>query len=119
MPGYKQEGLAIEPGDDQTQKRVSALEQKEAIDDKLLEQVAAIFKVPIEAIRNFDAEVAVNIIATTINSHDNSFAHSCTFNVNPIDKWIETVKENKQLYERLLSTEREKVALLEKSPDKK
>ena len=39
--------------------------------------------------------------------------------INPIEKWIEALDENKKRYERLLQTEREKVALLEKMLDKK
>jgi DNA-binding XRE family transcriptional regulator len=37
MLGLKQEGLAYELGDDWNQKKISALEQKETIDDGLLE----------------------------------------------------------------------------------
>lgn len=85
----------------------------------ILEDVAKILRVPVDVIRNLDEEGAINIIATTFNSHDNSFAHQCTFNINPIEKWMEALDENKKLYERLLQTEREKVALLEKMLEKK
>ncbi|XVJ67582.1 MAG: helix-turn-helix transcriptional regulator [Lacibacter sp.] len=119
MMGMKQEALAMALGDDWNQKKVSLLEAKEAIEDSLLEQVAAVLKVPVEAIKNFDEEGAINIIANTFNSHDNSFAHQCTFNINPVEKWMEMLEENKKLYERLLKTEQEKVALLEKLLEKK
>jgi hypothetical protein len=33
---------------------------------------------------------------------------------NPVDKWLEALDENKKLYEALLKSEREKVAILEK-----
>ena len=39
-------------------------------------------------------------------------------NINPIDKWIEALDENKKLYERLLQSEKEKVELLQSFPDK-
>lgn len=39
--------------------------------------------------------------------------------INPIEKWIETLEDNKKLYERLLQSEKDKVALLEKILDKK
>ena len=51
MMGLKQEGFAYELGDDWTQKKVSLLEQKEIIEDELLEQIAKILKVPVEAIK--------------------------------------------------------------------
>lgn len=41
----------------------------------------------------------------------------CTF--DPLEKYIEAMEENKKLYERLVQTEREKVALLEKVVGKK
>ncbi|MDB5275797.1 MAG: transcriptional regulator [Ferruginibacter sp.] len=50
MLGIKQEGLAYQLGDDWNQQRISALEQKELIDDPLLEQVATLLKVPAEAL---------------------------------------------------------------------
>jgi len=115
MLGIKQEALALELGDDWNQKKVSLLEQKEVIDDLLLEQVAKVLKVPAEAIKNFDEEAAI-VYFNTFN--DNSFSHSngtfsayhCTF--NPVDKIVE-------LYEALITSEKEKVALLEKLLDKK
>jgi transcriptional regulator with XRE-family HTH domain len=86
MLGIKQEVLASELGDDWNQRKISLLEDKEIIEPKVLEQVAKALKVPAEAIKNFDEQAAINIIATTFNSHDNSFAHLCTFNINPIEK---------------------------------
>lgn len=117
MLGIKQEGLAYQLGDDWNQKKISALEQKDIIDDPLLEQVAKLLKVPAEAIKNFDEEAAI-VYFNTFN--DSSFSHSngtfsayqCTF--NPLEKYIEAMEENKKLYEKLLQTEREKVTLLER-----
>ncbi|MEP7231525.1 MAG: XRE family transcriptional regulator [Ginsengibacter sp.] len=111
MLGLKQEGLAYELGDDWTQKKVSLLEQKESIDNDLLEQVAKALKVPVEAIKNFDEMAAVNIISNTFTDFkDNSIANAnyCTF--NPIDKIIE-------LYEALVKSEKEKVEMLQRLLD--
>jgi transcriptional regulator with XRE-family HTH domain len=115
MLQIKQEALAWELGEDWSQKRVSLLEQKEVIEDDILDQVARILKVPAEAIKSFDAENAVNIISETINNHDQSslIQQNPVFNFNPIDKWVEALEENKKLYERLLQSEREKVELLQ------
>jgi len=115
MLGIKQEALALELGDDWNQKKISLLEQKDVIDDGLLGQVAKVLKINPDAIKNFNEESAINNINTF---YDNSaFNFQCT--INPIDKWIEALEENKKLYERLLQTEREKVVLLEKILDKK
>lgn len=111
MLGLKQEGLAMELGEDWTQRRVSLLEGKEEIEPELLEQVAKVLKVPAEAIKNFDELAAINIISNTFHnaSHDHSTFHALNLNptFNPIDKLVE-------LYDALLKSEREKIALLER-----
>ncbi|HEX8331132.1 MAG TPA: XRE family transcriptional regulator [Segetibacter sp.] len=113
MLGIKQEGLAYELGDDWNQKKISLLEQKEVVEETLLEQVAKVLKVPAEAIKNFDEEAAINIISNTF--HKEAFiGNTGTLNINPIEKWMEVLDENKKLYERLLQSEQEKVSLLEK-----
>jgi transcriptional regulator with XRE-family HTH domain len=114
LMGIKQEGLAIELGDEWSQKRVSLLEQKEEIEQDILEQVAQILKVPAEAIKNFDEEAAINYF-NTFNDHSVShvIGNYGTYNFNPIDKWVEALDENKKLYERLLQSEKEKVELLQ------
>lgn len=110
MLGIKQEGLAYQLGDDWNQKKISALEQKEIIDDPLLEQVAKLLKVPAEAIKNFDEEAAINIVSNTFHDFkDNAIAsamnYHCSF--HPIDKIVE-------LYEALVKSEKEKVEILQK-----
>ena len=108
MMSIKQEAFATELGEDWNQKKVSLLEQKETIEDDLLQQVAKVLKVPVEAIKNFDEQAAVNVIANTFN--DESFSHNifspqqCTF--NPLDKVIE-------LYERMLKDKSEMIEKLE------
>lgn len=113
MLGIKQEGLAIELGDDWNQRKVSLLEQKEVIEQEVLEQVAKALKVSPEAIKNFDEEAAINIISNTFTSNDTSTLNAinpyCTF--NPIDKIVE-------LYEALVKSEREKIELMQKILDK-
>ncbi|RQO31190.1 transcriptional regulator [Taibaiella sp. KBW10] len=118
MMGMKQEALAIDLGDDWTQKKVSLLEQKETIDAPLLRQISDILKVPVEAIRNFDEEQAVNIISSTF--HDSAVANTFTENsqanfhcsFNPLDKMVE-------LYERMLEQQKEMIEKLEQLLDKK
>ncbi len=106
--GIKQDALAMELGI--SQQAISALEQKDKIDDKILTDIAKILKIPAEAIRNMTEEAATNFFNTF--NDQSGFNYQCTF--NPLEKYIEALEENKKLYERLLQTEREKVALLEK-----
>ena len=113
MLGIKQEALAYELGDDWNQKKISLLEQKEVIEDALLEQISKHLKVPAEAIKNFDEEAAIvniqnnyegaNSGSGTIGNNLNY--HFCTF--NPIDKIVE-------LYEAMVKSEKEKNELLQK-----
>ncbi len=115
--GIKQEALALELGDDWNQQRISLLEQKEEIPDNVLEEIAKVLKVPAEAIKHFDEEKAINVIGNTVTTvNDNATGQLFQFNptINPIEKWMEALEQNKQLYERLLQGEREKVELLEK-----
>lgn len=124
MLGIKQEGLALELGDDWNQRKISLLEQKEAIEPDLLEQVAKALKVPAEAIKNFDEETAIVNIQNNYEGANsgsgtignNVAYHFCTF--NPLDKWAEEITENRKLYERLLQAEKEKMELLQKLLDK-
>jgi transcriptional regulator with XRE-family HTH domain len=111
--GIKQDALAIDLG--LSQQAISALEQKEKIDEKLLNDVSKVLKVPIEAIKNMTDDSAANFINTFNDQSINNGPlgnFQCTF--NPLEKYVEAMEENKKLYERLLQTEREKVALLEK-----
>ncbi|MBK7884953.1 MAG: helix-turn-helix transcriptional regulator [Chitinophagaceae bacterium] len=117
--GHKQEAFASMLGDDWTQIKVSRLEAKEEIESELMEQIAKALKLPVEAIKNFDEENAINIISN--NSFENceqtgasiaSILHNPT--INPVDKWMEALEENKSLYLALLKEKDEKIALLEK-----
>src|SRR5690242_18341101 len=119
MLGIKQEALAIELGDDWNQKKISLLEQKETIDKDLLQQLAAVLKIPAEAIENFDEEQAINIISNTFN--DEAFIGNSggTYQINPIEKIIQLHEEKIALYERMLKEKDEMMARLEKLIEKK
>ncbi len=101
--GIKQEFLAQELGI--TQQQVSRLEQSEAIEEEVLEKIAKVLGVPTESIKNFNEEAVVNIIANTVNNHDQAASVFISPTFNPLDKVVE-------LYERLLASEREKVEIL-------
>lgn len=114
MMGIKQEALAHELGEDLSQKKISLLEQKEEVEEELLRQVAEILKVPAEAIKSFNEETAINFFNSSFNGQFSGVNYHTTFNVNPIEKWVEAHEENKKLYERLLDSEKEKVELLKR-----
>ncbi|WP_185264662.1 helix-turn-helix domain-containing protein [Elizabethkingia anophelis] len=129
MLGIKQEALAFDIGGDWNQQRISLLEQKEVIEDTLLQQIAEVLKIPVEAIQNFDEEQAVNIIANTVTTvNDNATGQVFQINptINTSEKWIEALEEIKKLndektalYERMLKEKDEMMTRLEKLIDKK
>ncbi|XZF16282.1 helix-turn-helix domain-containing protein [Chitinophagaceae bacterium MMS25-I14] len=101
--GIKQDALAIDLGI--TQQAVSLLEQKETIDAPVLEKIAKSLGVSVEAIRNYNEEAIFN----NIQNNSDTSSNNTIINIqnNPLEKIIE-------LYERLLQSEKEKVALMEK-----
>lgn len=122
MLGLKQEAFAFELGEEWNQKRVSILEQKEQIQQDILDQVAAVLKVPVEAIENFDEEKAIFNIQNNYEGANQSTGTIGIFqncNINPVEKWLEAMEENKALYERLLQSEREKVEILQKAAERR
>lgn len=122
MLGLKQEALAFELGEEWNQKRVSILEQKEQIQQDILDQVATVLKVPVEAIENFDEEKAIFNIQNNYEGANQSTGTIGIFqncNINPVEKWLEAMEENKALYERLLQSEKEKVEILQKAAERR
>lgn len=105
LKGIKQDVLAADLGI--SRQSLSKLEQSEFIDDEKLEQIAKALGVSSEAIREFDEKSINNINSFFDNS---AFNFQCT--INPVEKWIEAIDENKRLYEELLRSEKEKNELL-------
>ncbi|SDG32315.1 Helix-turn-helix domain-containing protein [Dyadobacter soli] len=112
---YKQDALAFELGEDWNQQKISLLEQKEKIDSDILEQVAAILKIPAEAIRNFNEDQAINIITTTFNDQAvGSSVNYGTIQKDPIDQLMKLHEEKIALYERMLKEKDEMMERLER-----
>jgi transcriptional regulator with XRE-family HTH domain len=122
--GINQDSLAFDLGSDWSQKKVSRLEEKEVIDDELLEQVATILKVPAEAIKNFDEEKAIYNIQNNYEGSNPNAGIVGTYNnqntINPIEKLVEAIDENKKLseeikalYTALLREKDEKIELMQ------
>ncbi|WP_431611080.1 helix-turn-helix domain-containing protein [Chryseobacterium sp. 'Rf worker isolate 10'] len=118
MLGIKQEALALDLGEDWNQKKISLLEQKETIENQLLEKISEVLKIPVEAFQNFDEEQAVNIIANTFQDDAVAYAEQYKCNINPIDKIIQLHEEKIALYERMLKEKDEMMSRLEKLLEK-
>lgn len=114
MLGIKQEALAFDLGNDWNQKKISMLEQKDLIEDDILNQISDALKIPVEAFQNFNEEQAINIISSTFHDTQGLINYSPTFNNNPIDKLIQLHEEKIALYERMLKEKDEMMARLEK-----
>jgi len=108
--GIKQDHLATELG--VSQQTISKIEQSEEVEASTLEKVATALGVTVEGIKNFSEEGMLNYFNTFNKEVNHSFNayHNCT--INPLDRLIEALEENKNLYERLLASEREKVEIL-------
>jgi transcriptional regulator with XRE-family HTH domain len=122
MLGIKQDALAADLGDDWNQQKVSLLEQKEAIDPVLLQQISAALKIPAEAIQNFDEDSVINIISNTVNNNDNANGNSLFSyypTINPIDRLVQLHEEKIALYERMLKEKDEMMERLEKLIERK
>ncbi|WP_394674566.1 helix-turn-helix domain-containing protein [uncultured Chryseobacterium sp.] len=114
MLGVKQEALALDLGDEWNQKKVSLLEQKDVIEEAILQKISEILHIPVEAFQNFDEEQAINIISNTFNDQSNGYNYYPTFNVNPIEKWFEALEEIKRLNAELLKAKDEQIRMMEK-----
>jgi transcriptional regulator with XRE-family HTH domain len=110
--GIKQEAVADALGI--SQQAVSKIEQSESVEEVTIDRVAKVLGVNSESIKNFNEEAVINIIANTITNHDQAAVVNYNPTFNPVEKWIEAIEENKKLYQALLKSEREKVAILEK-----
>jgi len=118
MLGIKQEGLAMELGDDWNQRKISLLEQKEKLEPELLQQIASVLKIPVDAFQNLGEEQTINIISNTFQDQSNGYNYYPTFNISPTEKWLETHEEIKRLYERMLKEKNEMIERLEKLLEK-
>ncbi len=100
--GVKQEDLADKL--QISQQTISKIEQKDILEDDLLNNIAKALNVSVEAIKNFSEDAALNVVNTFNDQSQNHLNYQCSF--NPLDKVIE-------LYERMLKAEQEKVNILE------
>ena len=103
----------------ESQKKNSLLEAKETIDPRLLQQISAALKIPVEAFENFDEEQAVNVIANTFGDNGIGYQRNDNPTFHPIDKLVELHEQRIVLYERMLKEKEEMMEELKKLIDKK
>ncbi len=114
MLGIKQEALAFDLGDEWNQKKISLIEQKEVIEDPLLQKISEVLKIPVEAFQNFDEEKAINIISNiTFENCPQPSVVQYNPNFHPVEKIIELHEEKIALYERMLKEKDEMMLRLE------
>lgn len=119
MVGMKQDVLAKELGI--TQQSISSIEQKREIDKETLIKIATILKVSPKIIEEMDdspiSVVIENNFENGSHNYESGIGYVNELNdnkiVHPIEKILELSKENTTLYERMITIEKEKVALLE------
>jgi transcriptional regulator with XRE-family HTH domain len=110
LRGIKQEHLASELG--VSQQTISRIEQSEVLEDDVLEKIAKVLGIPVDAIKNFSEEAVINIISSTLHNTSGLVNYNPTFTFNPIEKIVELYNEKVELLERLLQAEKEKNELL-------
>lgn len=104
LKGFKQEAVAQELGISQAE--YSLIESSNFVDDQIIFQIAQIFNVTPDVIKEFNENQAFYSIENKIDNtaiHEN--AHGIHQVFSPVEKVIE-------LYERLLASEREKIEIL-------
>lgn len=87
-----------------SQATLSSYEKKEKLEQETLLKLAKALDIPIEAITELNDGASINIVANTFDNYSSAVNWQPTF--NPMDKIVE-------LYDKLLQTEKEKVAMLE------
>ena len=114
MLGIKQDALAYALGEGWNQQKISLLEQKETIELPLLQQISNTLKIPVEALKNFDEQQAVNVISNTFDNGSNVFEINHNPIFHPIEQIIKLHEEKIALYERMLKEKDEMMVRLEK-----
>jgi transcriptional regulator with XRE-family HTH domain len=114
LRGLKQDALAFAIG--LSQQTISNIEKSDAVDESKLELIAQELNVTVEAIKNFSEESLVDYLnsLSTAKEVNEPFSFG-------LDKFLEIHENNRKLYEqkeilyeRLLQSEKEKTAYLEK-----
>jgi transcriptional regulator with XRE-family HTH domain len=104
LKGMKQEALADKIG--VSQQTISRIENSETVEEDKLKQIAEALDMSVEGLISFNEDATVNNISNTYNNQDSS--------INSIFYYqMGNTNEVRDLYEKLLASEKEKVSLME------
>lgn len=106
--GINQDVLADKIG--VSQATLSSYEKKEKLEPEILDKIAKVLDIPVEAITELEQGTAINIFSGTWQ--DNSVAQNYHPTFNPLDKVVELYDEKMALYERMLKEKDEAISLL-------
>lgn len=102
----KQDVLADQIG--VSQATLSGYEKKDKLEREVLEKIAKVLDIPVEAITEIGQDASINIFSGPW--HDNAIGLNQIF--NPIEKIITLYEEKNTLYERMLKEREETISLL-------
>lgn len=91
-----------------SQATLSSYEKKDKLEQDILEKIAKVLDIPVEAITELEQGASINIV----NAYDNSGSINYSPTFNPIDKIVELYDEKIALYERMLKDKDEAISLL-------
>ncbi len=91
-----------------SQATLSSYEKKDKLEQDILEKIAKVLDIPVEAITELEQGTSINIYSGTWQ--DNAITNQYTF--NPLDKIVELYDEKIALYERMLKDKEEAISLL-------
>lgn len=100
--GIDQDALAEQIGIPQA--TLSDYEQKEILEQEIVERIAKALNIPVETITDVEQGTVINIVSSTFNDNSSAVNNYPTFNA--LDKVIE-------FFERMLREKEEKISLLE------
>ena len=91
-----------------SQATLSSYEKKDKLEQDILEKIAKVLDIPVEAITELEQGASINIV----NAYDNSGSINYSPTFNPLDKIVELYDEKIALYERMLKDKEEAISLL-------
>ncbi|SHE87821.1 helix-turn-helix domain-containing protein [Dysgonomonas macrotermitis] len=120
--GVSQETLAFNLG--MSQKQISEIESKETVDDIILEQIAASLVIPVDFLKSYNMDEAINMHNLTL--HDNEITNTSAEgskdvvtqqNVEEQNNYNYPIDDIKDLYNKLIDEKDKQIQRFEKQVD--
>lgn len=97
-----------------SQATLSSYEKKEKLEQEILDKIAKVLDIPVEAITELEQGTAINIFSGTFSDFkDNAAIFNSYPTFNPIDKVVELYNEKNALYERMIKEKDGVIELLQ------